>query len=801
MSGKLSPGLIAKRWEKGFEKEIYEVWKKDGVYRFDPDSPKPVYSIDTPPPYVNTPVHVGQATTYVMMDMFARYRRMTGHNVLFPLGLDRNGLPIEMAVEKKYNVRLCDTPREEFIGLCHKVLEESSAETEDSFLRLGIGFNSWEFGDKLGDIYLTDSPEYRSLTQDTFIDLWNKGLIYEAERINNFCPGCQTTIADSEIDYKEISTYFNDITFKVKETGEDIIIGTTRPELVCTCGMVIFNPEDERYSHLEGKTAVTPVFEKEVPIQAHPMAEIDKGTGLVMMCSAGDTSDIRFFMEMGLEPVIAINADGTMNEHAGFLSGLPVKDARKRMVEELRESGLFVGQRQVMHRTPICERSKDEVEFIEMPEFYLKQLDYKDKMREIAHEMNIYAPESRQILLSWIDSVSIDWPISRRRYYATEIPLWYCEGCGGPILPPKGRYYQPWREAPPVEACPKCGGKGFRGEERVFDTWFDSSITPLYILKYSRNKEFFEKNSPCSLRPQGKEIIRTWLYYTVLKDYLLTGKTIFRDVWINYHIVDEKGHKMSKSLGNVIDPKDILDRFGAEPFRLWAAVEGNLTKTDFRCSFERIEGTKKTITKLWNVARFISMFPQAEFDDPRGLPDADKWIIEEVNRLVEYTRASYESYDFHGPATRIKHFIWETFASHYIELVKNRAYNKDRMFSNEEQEAARFTLHFVLETLLKLLSPIIPFFTYRVYMELMGEDIHFTDFPEPIVRFKPVFTADELEGLNSMVWKTKKEAGLSLREEVKELVIPEKFRGIEKDLRQMHNVIKLSYGQKFKVTL
>jgi valyl-tRNA synthetase len=801
MTSAAEPKIVEKRWKKEFEEEIYSTWKETGIYRFNGDSAKPVYSIDTPPPYVNTPVHVGQATTYVMMDMFARYKRMTGHNVLFPLGLDRNGLPIEMAVEKTFNVKLCDTPREKFIELCHRVLEKSSAETQDSFLRLGIGFNSWKFGNGIGDVYMTDSPEYRALTQETFIDLWNKGLIYEAKRINNFCPGCQTTIADSEIEYKELSTDFNDIIFRVKETDEDIVIGTTRPELVCTCGMVIFNPEDERYKHLEGKTAITPVFEKEVPIRSHPMAEIEKGTGIVMMCSAGDTSDIRFFMEMKLEPVIAINADGTMNKHAGFLNGLTVGEARQKMIEELKKRGLLIRQKQVMHRTPICERSKDEVEFIEMPEFYLKQLEFREKMRELANEMNFFAPESRQILLNWIESISIDWPISRRRYYATEIPLWYCKACGEPYLPPKGRYYRPWKEDPPAKECPKCKESEFVGEERVFDTWFDSSISPLYILKYSRDEEFFSKNSPCTLRPQGKEIVRTWLYYTLLKDYLLTGEVIFKDVWINYHIVDEKGHKMSKSMGNVIDPKDILDRFGAEPFRMWAAIEGNLVKTDFRCSFDRIEGTKKTITKLWNVARFISMFPYVSVFNLDDLPEADKWIIEEMSKLIEYARESYENYDFHGPATRIKHFIWETFASHYLELVKSRAYNRDDSFSEKEMGAAHFTLHLVLENILKLLSPIIPLITYRIYMDIKGLDIHLTDFPVPISRFKIRFSTEDLEGLNSFVWKAKKDGGVSLRDEVMELIMPEKFRGVEKDLKNMHNIQKIGFGESREIKI
>ncbi|MEE9474714.1 MAG: class I tRNA ligase family protein, partial [Candidatus Hydrothermarchaeaceae archaeon] len=383
------PKIKEKRWSKDFEKEIYEGWKKAGTFKFKPNE-KPVYSIDTPPPYVNTPVHIGQATTYVLMDMFARYRRMSGYNVLFPLGLDKNGLPIEMSTEQKFGVRLTDTPREEFIELCKKVLEEAGIKSMDSFLRLGISFNSWEIGTGLGEIYETDSEDYRTLTQETFIDLYKKGLIFEDTRVNNYCPGCQTTLADAEIEYRELPTTFNHIIFRVKETGEDVVIGTTRPELVCTCGMVIFHPDDERYQHLGGKTAISPLFEKEIPIQAHPMADPEKGTGLVMMCSVGDTSDIRFFIEMDLEMVIAIDPDGKMNKNAGFLEGLEVANARAKMIESLEEKGLLVRQEKVVHRTPVCERSGDLIEFIEMEEFYVKQLDFKDDVKKIAEKTNFF---------------------------------------------------------------------------------------------------------------------------------------------------------------------------------------------------------------------------------------------------------------------------------------------------------------------------------------------------------------------------------------------------------------------------
>jgi valyl-tRNA synthetase len=234
---------------------------------------------------------------------------------------------------------------------------------------------------------------------------------------------------------------------------------------------------------------------------------------------------------------------------------------------------------------------------------------------------------------------------------------------------------------------------------------------------------------------------------------------------------------------------------------MWAAIEGNLTKTDFRCSFDRIEGAKKTITKLWNVARFISMFPDEKDVDPAPLSESDKWILEEINKLIESSRESYEKYDFHGPATRIKHFIWETFASHYVELVKNRAYNKDEHFSTEEQRAAHFTLHLVLEKILLLLAPVVPFVTFRIYKDIKGEDIHLKEFPEPTVRFRQAFSSDELEELNSLVWKSKKESGLSLRDEVKELKMPDKFKGIEKDIMYMHNVSKVTFGDEVQVRL
>lgn len=792
-----------KQWSKEFELPIIQDWKQRQLYKFDEKSKKPVFSIDTPPPYVNTPVHIGHATTYAIMDMIARHKRMKGFEVLFPLGLDNNGLPIEMSAEKKFNIKVGKTPREEFIKKCREMLESAGLESMDSFYKSAIGFNSWDKGSKIGDIYETDSPDYRSLTQDTFIDLYNKGLIYEDDRVNNYCPGCRTTVADAEVDYIDKESTFSDIVFKCKETGEELIIGTTRPELVCTCGMVIYNPEDERYAHLEGKTAITPIFGTEVPIKAHPIAQIGKGTGLVMMCSFGDLSDIRFFREQGLKPVIAIGSDGLMNENAGFLKGLKPREAREKMIGALKEKKLLKGQKSIVHNTPICERSKDEIEFVNMKEFYLKQLDLKEKMKELAQELEFYAPSSRQIMLDWIESVSIDWPLSRRRYYATEVPLWYCKKCGFVQVPEKGKYHQPWKQEPPIKVCPKCKGKEWRGEERVFDTWFDSSISPLYILKYSRNKEFFKKAFPCSLRPQGKEIVRTWLYYTVLKCYLLTGKLVFDDAWIHYHIVDEKGSKMSKSVGNVIDPQKILKEFGGEPFRLWAASEGNLEQTDFRCSFERIQGMGKTLTKLWNVSRFISSFGEPkEFKIKELESELDKWIISEIHEIAELADEHFEKYDFHNPTVMLRNFLWEDFASHYLEMAKPRAYNSNGEYSQKEQEQAVFTLNYCLDMMLKLLAPVIPVITFRIYNTLRKKDIHFEEFPQRFliddeVRHK--INTEELIKLNSEIWKAKKEKGLALNSPVKKATLPEWAKVIGKDLQKCHAIEKPEFGKELRL--
>jgi len=785
------------KWNKDLEKEIIEKEITNHHFRFITDLEKPVYSIDTPPPYLNRPIHIGQATTYAIMDIIARYKRMKGYQVIFPLGLDRNGLPIEMEAEKKFNISILKTGRLEYINKCKELLEKYSIETNKTFKMTGISFNEYAINENIGSMYETDSEKYRQLTQNTFLKLYKKGLIYEDEKIANYCPGCKTTVADSEIDYKEVESSFNTILFTVKETGEKIPIATTRPELLPSIGMVIYNPEDERYKHLEGKTAITPLFDIEVKIKAHPQAKQDKGTGLVMMCSAGDYSDIRFFREQGLKPVISIDITGRMNENAKDFNGLKIVECRLKITDVLKEKGLLTEQKKIVHKVPICERSKHQIEFIAQREFYLKQLDVIEDIRKISDEINFTNPQSKKILESWLDNISIDWPISRRRFYATEVPLWYCNDCKEVILGDENVYQQPWRELPKSKTCPKCNSENIVGDKRVLDTWFDSSNTPLYILKYG--SDFFNKHPVASLRPQGKEIVRTWLYYSLLKAYLLTENKIFDNIYIHQHIVDENGFKMSKSKGNTIDPQEALELYGGESFRLWTISEGNLDQKDFKCSFDRIKSEQKTINKLWNISKFILQFQKIENVDSE-FTELDNLIKKEINELVDFCDVSFSNYDFHMPISKIKSFINNTLSSHYLELVKNRCYNEEEKYTSSLKNGAIDTLRYVLEKVLNILSPVIPFTVERILNEGFDKSIYDLTFSKK-EDFSSSLDFEMIEKLNNTIWKFKKENMLSLKEELSKVILPLKYKILEKDILYTHKIKEIEFVEDSEIII
>jgi len=768
--------LTEKAWNIALEEAIRKRWEELGIYKFDHKDKGKKFTIDTPPPYPSgSPWHIGAAAHYSQIDMIARTARMFGNAVYFPIGIDRNGLPVELYTEKKYKINMISTPREKFIELCKHALDDLEAQILEIMKIMGMS------GD-FANYYRTDSEEYRKLTQSTFIKLWKDGMVYQSKRPNNYCIDCRTTLADADVVYEEIPSQLVYIRFKVKETGEDVTIATTRPELLSSCRAVIVNPEDSRYTKLHDKIVITPIFNREVKLIAHPSAKQEFGSGVVMICSYGDYTDVLMFRELGLPETISIDVDGRMTETAAQYKGLKVKQARQKIIEDMDNSGLVIKKESLLHRTPVCERSNTPIEIIPMDEYYLKQLVHKEQVKEAAKKLIFHPEGHRRILLDWIDSVSFDWPISRRRFYGTEIPVWYCKLCNTPHVPESGQYYQPWKQKAPFEKCRKCGGKEFVGDERTFDTWMDSSITPLFVTKYSVNKEFHSATYPTALRPQAKDIIRTWLYYTILRCLQLTGKSPFDHAWIMGYGVDEKGEKMSKSKGNVIDPLPILKKYGADTFRFWAASESSLG-SDFRVSEVKIAGVGKFVTKLWNVSRFISNFP---YPSKASLTPTDKWILSELSNMAKEAIEGYRDYNFFIPANRVREFLWNVFAPNYVEMVKQRAYGEG--FSNEEREAACYTLHVCLRTILLLLAPITPFIADKIWTDMYNsKSVHAEKFPDSLQDYGLSSLTPKIVEFNSLIWNTKREKGLSLRDKIA-VEIPKELVSLEKDLKAMHTL-------------
>jgi valyl-tRNA synthetase len=775
-----NPLADLKSWDRSLEAEIFRKWENEDIGKFDVHSSKPLFVIDTPPPYPSgRPWHVGGASHYSEIDMIARSARMRGFEVLFPLGLDRNGLPVELYTEKKYSVSIKTTPREKFLELCKVALDDLEQEMLQTFKLMGLSGN---YSQK----YRTDEESYRALTQSTFISQWRAGRIYEGTRPSNYCVDCGTTIADAEIVYDELPTKFAHFKFKLKDGGT-IPIASTRAELICSCQAIIVNPTDERYTKSIGKTALVPIYNREVPVMAHSSAKPEFGTGAVMVCSYGDYHDVQLFRELNLKEIIAVGDNGRMLPLAGReLEGLKIKQARTRMIELLESQGFLDRVEEIKHRTPLCERSKTPIEIIPMDEFYMKVVDVKPQLEQIARTLEFHPEIHRGILLNWIE-VALDWPISRRRFYGTEVPVWYCKKCNTPYLPPPGPYYQPWKDPPPAGAKCGCGSTEFTGDVRTFDTWMDSSISALYVTRFGRDPEFHKRTYPATIRPQGKDIIRTWLHYSILRCYQITEKIPWKHVWVTGWGLDEKGERMSKSKGNVIDPIKMLDKYGAENFRLWIASEVSVG-SDYTCSEQKIASPSKFLTKLWNISRFIAGFEMpATVPSFRDLSPSDQWILSELEKLTEECLTGYEDYNFFVPANKIRDFTWNVFAAHYVELAKGRAYGPG--FTDKEVISARYTSYECLKTILLLLAPICPFITEALWLRIFSnESIHNQLFPR-IEKWGKTFLAlsKPLLDFNSFVWNEKKAKGLSLKDNL-DVPIPANLKVFEQDLRVMHNL-------------
>ena len=737
------------------------MWKTEEVYRFDPESDKPVFSIDNPPRYTSGPLHLGHATGYSLIDFMARYKRMRGCNVFFPLCFDVNGTPIEVKVEKKHHITKLDTPREEYRRLCEEYANGFIEKMTHDFEILGESMDPSIY-------YQTDAPYYRRITQLSFVELFNRGLVYKANYPVNWCPSCMTALADAEVEYRDNVNKLNFIKFQVADSGPEdyVLIATTRPELLCTCQAVAVHPDDKEKARLVGKELVTPLFGRRVKVISDPKVQMEYGTGFVMICTIGDKDDLEWVMKYHFPLEKGIDEQGRMTELAGKYAGMKVEEARQASIDDLKAAGILIEQKDNPQQVSICWRCHTPIEYLQVPQWFLKTLDFREKILQRADEIQWHPEFMKTRLRDWTNSLEWDWVLSRQRVFATPIPVWECEKCGHAVCATKEMCYcDPTLDKPPVEKCPECGGE-LVGCTDVFDTWMDSSGSSLYNTFWGRDEELHKKLFPMSMRPQSHDIIRTWAFYSILRAEQIEESVPWKDIMIHGFIMAPDGTPMHSSIGNVIDPIPILEKYGADALRYYAASCSLGIDHAFR-EPDVIRG-RKLATKVYNLGQFASRYVEgAPAEMPSGLRASDRWILARYSQTVRFVTVSLDDYGFDKAMKEIEGFIWHELADNYVEMIKGRT-----------DDAVKYTVRTVLLGSMKMLAPFMPHVTEEVYQSLFrgseGErSIHLTAWPEPVLDDEDALAVGErlkdvVAGIRT--WKSERKLPLNAPLKLVELV-------------------------------
>ncbi len=763
---------LAKKYDPQVEEpKILKFWEDNQIYKFDPDSKKPLFVIDTPPPTVSGKMHLGHAFGNSQQDFIARYKRMKGFSVLQPFGTDDNGLPTKLLIENLKKVRAEDLGRKEFRKLCLDTLNnELKPSYTNDWRRLGI---SCDFSVN----YSTIDPHCQRISQKSFIDLYKMGREYRAEAPAIFCPKCRTAIAQVECEDKEISSHFNDIVFKVG--NKELIIATTRPELLPACVAIFFHPDDKRYQNLKDKKAKVPLFDFEVPILEDHRADPEKGTGIVMCCTFGDQADMEWQKAHKLPIKEAINNNGLMTEISGKYKGMKIENARKEIIKDLKNKDLLKGQKPIKHFVNVHERCGTTVEFIHSKQWFIKYLDLKDKMVAWGNELGWHPKHMKNRYDNWVNGLQWDWCISRQLPFGIPFPVWYCKKCDEVILAKEEDLpVDPLEDKPPVDKCPKCGCSEFIGEKDIINTWATSSLTPTLVIELFKDHAIYEKlrKNPMNLRPQGHDIITFWLFNTVIKSKLHFNLKPWNHCFINGWMLDPKGKKMSKSKGNVIEPQVMINKYSADALRFMAG--GCKLGEDLPFPEKDVVAGKKTITKLFNASKFCFIHLQDYDLSKPELLVFDKWILSKLNRLIKFSTERMDKFRFSRPRLETDKLFWQVFCDNYLEIVKDRLYNPDSR-GVEERKSAQFTLYSVLLNVLKLYSPFTPYITEYVYQsyfkdKIKIESIHLTKWPnvdESMIDEGAELSGDVALDVISTVRKFKSDNKLSLKASLKKLVI------------------------------
>ncbi len=771
---------------KEAEEQIRQFWEKEKIFAFKSGKGK-IYSVDTPPPTVSGKMHIGHAFSYSQQDFVVRYKRMRGDSIFYPFGTDDNGLPTERLVEKSKGIKARDYSREEFIKICMVYLKDELPKFIQDWKNIGI---SCDF-----DIYYSTINEHsRRISQWSFLDLYNKERVYRKDAPSMYCPECRTGVAQVEIKDKEIDSEFVHIKFKVD--GKDLIIATTRPELLPACVAVFYYPEDSRFKNLKGKKARVPLFNLQVPVMEDKRVDKEKGTGIVMCCTFGDQTDMEWQKAHKLEIKEAINKEGRMTELAGKYEGMTIKEARKAIIEDLENANLLVKKEKIKHFVNVHERCDTEIEFIKSKQWFVRYLDLKAKMLEWGNKLNWFPKHMKHRYDNWVKGLQWDWLISNQRYFGVPFPVWYCKKCGEVMLADeKDLPVNPLTDKPRKKCS--CGGNEFEGEKDILNTWFTSSMTPRLAIELL-DKKLQEKLFPMTLRPQAHDIITFWLFNSVFKSNMHYGKNPWKDVMISGFVTLE-GEKMSKSKGNTIEPQIVLERYGADALRFWASSSRLGEDLDYQ-EKELVAG-KKFVTKIWNASKFIFMnLGNNKITKPKEILEVDRLFLSELNRAIEDSSNSFDNYEYAACKLDTMNFFWHDFCDNYLEIVKNRVYNGTK----EEKESAFYTLYYSLLSMLKLMAPITPFITealYQKYYKNEGKSIHLARWPDKFKIKEKKDDKEKLELLLDIIGKVrmaKSKAQKSMKTEIILTVEKKDMKILEdvlEDLKAVTNAKEIKEGK------
>ncbi|MCW4047741.1 MAG: valine--tRNA ligase [Candidatus Bathyarchaeota archaeon] len=698
------------------ERKWQQKWEELGVYRFDWNDTKRVpFTIDTPPPYPSGELHMGNVLNWTYFDIVARYKRMRGYNVLFPQGWDCHGLSIEIQVEKENKIRKRDVPPDQFRKWCEQLVERYIAMMKEGILKLGCSID-WTTE------YRTMDPDYWRRTQLSFILLHKKGYMYQGTHPVNWCPRCETAIADAEVDYEKREGTLYYIRFPLEGSNEYLLVATSRPEFIPACVAVEVNPEDERFKMYIGRKIIVPVVNRTVAIIGDEAVDPCFGTGVVQICTYGDKEDVKTVMKHKLPVITLLTENGRITENGGKYAGLTVNQARKAIVEDLAAAGLLEKSEKITQEVGVCDRCKSHVEILERKQWFMKTRVLTDLVEKTANEVVWYPDYMKARLIDWAKSLDWDWVISRQRVFATPVPVWYCKNCNEIILAQEDWVpIDPKLESPRIDKCPKCGSRGFTPESDVFDTWMDSSITCAVHAGWP-DREDWRRLFPADIHPSGIDIIRTWAYYLMVRHLALFNETPYKSCLINGMVLGSDGRKMSKSLKNYVAAPEVLDKYGSDATRQWAAG-GGATGSDIPFRWPDVEYGRRFLVKLWNVSSFASKlltdYVPAESGAP-GLQVLDRWILSKAEKLTRTVTEAMEKCQFNIAVEAIRNFTWHVFCDSYVEAVKDRLY-KPEAHGDSKRLAAQQTLYDVLYRILQLLAPITPHLTEEIYQAMYAE--------------------------------------------------------------------------------